>query len=93
MTNRLRLVASPDASDGSLMIHQDARIYLSKLGDGKQIVHKLESGRHVWLQVLRGGVTLNGTRLTTSDGVAVSKEQNLEIVAVETAEIMLFDLP
>jgi redox-sensitive bicupin YhaK (pirin superfamily) len=93
MTNRLRLVASPDASDGSLMIHQDARIYLAKLGDGKQIVHKLEPGRHAWLQVLRGGVTLNGEELNTSDGAAVSKEQSLEIVAVETAEIMVFDLP
>ena len=90
MTNRLRLVASPDASEGSLMIHQDARIYLSKLGNGRQIVHQLKPGRHAWLQVLRGSVTLNGTRLTTSDGVAVSDEQTLEIVAAETAEIMLF---
>lgn len=93
MTNRLRLVASPDASDGSLMIHQDARIHLSKLDAGKQIVHELAAGRHAWLQVLRGAVTLNGTKLETSDGAAVTDEQSLEIVAVESAEIMLFDLP
>ena len=55
------------------MIHQDAGIYLSKLGDGKQIVHKLEPGRYAWLQVSRGDVTLNGTELNKSDGAAVSE--------------------
>ena len=93
MTNRLRLVASPDASDGSLMVHQDARIYLAKLDDGKQITHEVKAGRHAWLQVLRGDVMLNGEELKTSDGAAISDEQSLEIVATASAEIMLFDLP
>jgi hypothetical protein len=93
MTNRLRLVASPDASGGSLMIHQDARIYLAKLDSGKQLVHELAGDRHAWLQVLRGDVALNGEELKTSDGAAVSDEQSLEIVAAGPAEIMLFDLP
>ena len=93
MTNRLRLVASPDASDGSLLIHQDARIYLAKLDSGQQLVHELAVDRHAWLQVLRGDVALNGEELKTSDGAAVSDEQILEIVAASSAEIMLFDLP
>lgn len=93
MTNCLRLVASPDANDGSLMIHQDARIYLAKLDSGKQLVHELAVDRYAWLQVLRGNVTLYGERLETSDGAAVSDEQSLEIVATASAEIMLFDLP
>ena len=57
------------------------------------MVHELAAGRHAWLQVLRGAVTLNGTELTTSDGAACSDEQRLEIVATTSAEIMLFDLP
>ena len=93
MTNRLRLIASPDASDGSLMIHQDARIYLAKLDNGKQLVQELAVDRHAWLQVLRGDVTLNGIELKTSDGAAVSDEHILEVVARNEAEIMLFDLP
>ena len=93
MTNRLRLVASPDASDGSLTIHQDARIYLAKLDEGQQVAHELATGRHAWLQVLRGAVTLNGTELGTSDGAAVSKASYLEIAGTTKAELMLFDLP
>jgi redox-sensitive bicupin YhaK (pirin superfamily) len=92
MTNRLRLVASPDASNGSLEIHQDARIYLAKIESDQQIVHELAAGRHAWLQVLRGTVSLNGQDLQTSDGVAISDERSLEILAANNAEIMLFDL-
>ena len=90
--NRLRLVASPDAADGSLQIHQDARIFLSSLDAGKQVTHGLGAGRHAWLQVLRGKVAVNGDALETSDGAAVSEESALEIEAKVDAEVMLFDL-
>ena len=91
--NRLRLVASPTADDGSLQIHQDARIYLGQLDQGSQVVQQFASGRHGWLQVLRGSVSVNGHSLQTSDGAAVSDEAELAIQATENAEIMLFDLP
>ena len=90
--NRLRLVASPDARDGSLRIHQDVRILLANLEEGRRVVHQIESGRHAWLQVLRGAVTLNDQPLSTSDGAAVSDVDTLGIVADLPAEVMLFDL-
>ncbi|HEX5472507.1 MAG TPA: pirin family protein, partial [Lacipirellulaceae bacterium] len=90
--NRLRLVASPNAADGSLLIHQDARIFLSSLDSGQQLSHQLDDGRHAWLQVLRGRVSLNGQLLETSDGAAVSNEQLLTIDAPSNGEILLFDL-
>lgn len=90
--NRLRLVASRDAVDGSLLIHQDARIYLSNLDAGSAVTHQLEPNRHAWLQVLRGSVGVNGTQLTAGDGAAVSDEAALAIKAASDAEIMLFDL-
>lgn len=92
LANRLRVVASPDAEEGSLAIHQDARIFLSKLDAGATIEQPLAEERHAWLQVLRGSVTLNGVALDTSDGAAVSDERLLKIEADENAEIMLFDL-
>jgi quercetin 2,3-dioxygenase len=91
--NQLRLVASHDANDGSLRIHQDARIYLSTLSDGATVEHALAPHRHAWLQVLRGGVSLNGESLSTSDGAAIGDENRLAIKADGDAEIMLFDLP
>ena len=90
--NRLQLVASRDATEGSLLIHQDARIYLSRIETNKTVTLELNANRHAWLQVLRGSVTLNSEPLQTSDGAAVSGESKLEIQATTDAEIMLFDL-
>jgi hypothetical protein len=90
--NQLRLVASPEAADGSLLIQQDARIYLSKIDEGQQVVHRLNEGRHAWLQVLRGDVSLNREELKASDGAAASDLSELTIRATTDAEIMLFDL-
>jgi redox-sensitive bicupin YhaK (pirin superfamily) len=90
--NRLRLVASPNGQDGSLTVHQDARIFLASLADGKRVEHTFGEGRYAWLQVLRGEISLNGQNLGTSDGVAVSDERQLSIAAKGNAEIMLFDL-
>jgi len=90
--NRLRLVASRDAAEGSLLIHQDACIFLASIDAGQQVTHKLETSRYVWLQVLRGSVTLNGHDLHTGDGAAASDETSLTIEVTDNAEVMLFDL-
>jgi len=91
-TNRWRLVASPDGRDGSLTIHQDARLYLASLTAAQELRHEIGKGRHAWLQVLRGDVTANGTKLTAGDAVAVSDEAEIAVRAPEAAEVLLFDL-
>lgn len=90
--NQLQLVASQDAVNGSLLIHQDAKIYLSQIQTGQEVALAVNANRYAWLQVLRGSVTLNGEPLQTSDGAAVSAETQLKIQATTDAEIMLFDL-
>ncbi|HEY2881398.1 MAG TPA: pirin family protein [Pirellulales bacterium] len=91
--NRLRLVASSDGRDGSLTINQDANVYLSNLDAGASVSHSLATGRHAWLQVLRGDIRVGETALTAGDAAAaVSNENGLTITAASPAEIMLFDL-
>jgi redox-sensitive bicupin YhaK (pirin superfamily) len=92
LRNRFRVVASPDAADGSLTIQQDASIFLSRLDEGKEIAYELRSARHAWLQVLRGEVELNGSRLSTGDGASLSEEPRLEVKATADSELMLFDM-
>jgi redox-sensitive bicupin YhaK (pirin superfamily) len=91
-SGRLRLVASRDGREGSLKIHQDVSVYNALLKGGEAVEHRLEPGRHAWLQVVKGTVELNGTRLGVGDGAAISEETALTINAEEEAEIMLFDL-
>ena len=89
---RLRLVASPDGSNGSVRLHQDARLYVTLLDAGQQVGHELEPDRHAWLQVARGAIEINGQTLKQGDGAALSQERALKIVGTEPSEILLFDL-
>ncbi len=88
----LRLVASRDGREGSVTIHQDADLYASRLLPGERVKHALAEGRHAWLQMVSGRVELNGTELGAGDGAAVSQETGLEVVALEPAHFLLFDL-
>lgn len=91
--NQLQLVASRDGKDTSLMIHQDARIYLADLtADGAGADFEIPDGRHVWLQVLQGSMTVNGLALDAGDAVAVSNEDSLSLRSPDQASLMLFDL-
>jgi redox-sensitive bicupin YhaK (pirin superfamily) len=89
---RFRLVASPDGADGSMTIHQDARLYLASLLLGQAVAHAIEPGRAAWLQVLRGSVNVLGSDLSTGDGVAVTDENAVSVQAAVPSEVLLFDL-
>lgn len=90
--NRLRLFVSPDGEEGSLTIHQDARIYGTTLDAGASVTHAIPEGRHAWIQVARGVIDLGGERLEAGDGAALSDERELVLSAREPAELLLFDL-
>ena len=92
LADRLRLVASPDGQDGSVTIHQNARVYAARLRDS-EVTHTLGSGRRAWVQVARGALTLNGQKLAAGDGAAVEKESVLRFTSNGGSELLLFDLP
>ena len=91
-SGKLRLVASPDGRDGSVKIRQDNELYATVLAAGEVVKHELRPSRHAYVQVARGSVALNGKKLETGDGAAISGEQALELRGVDKAEILLFDL-
>jgi redox-sensitive bicupin YhaK (pirin superfamily) len=91
--HRLRLVVSPDGADGSLTIHQDARIYAGLLDSGDRVTHPLAPGRRAWVHVARGGVRVNGLALGAGDAAALTAEPGITLDAAAAAEILVFDLP
>jgi redox-sensitive bicupin YhaK (pirin superfamily) len=90
--NRLKLVASRDGRDGSVVIHQDAQLYASVLESGAQVEHDLKPGRGAWLQIVKGKLEINGKSLEAGDGAAISDEKSLKISARDRSEFLLFDL-
>ena len=65
---------------------------MTLLDAGQSRAFALRPGRHAWVHVARGAVSLNGTPLREGDGAAVSAETGLEFVGQDAAEVLLFDL-
>jgi hypothetical protein len=89
LRNQFGLVAGTKAP---LTIHQDVDLHIARLDQGKQVMHTLARGRHVWVQVARGSVKVNGKELNAGDGAAVSSESEVRVEAVKPSEVLLFDL-
>lgn len=88
----LCIVASHDARDGSLLIHQDAQIYSALLDYGTHVVHELAPGRCQWLHIVKGEVALDDKVLIAGDGVGITAQRALSFTAREESEILLIDL-
>ena len=90
---RLRLIASPDGAQGSLRIHQDARLYAG-LFDGAEQAHlPVAPGRRIYLHVARGSIDANGEQLAAGDALAIGDGAALALSQGKEAEVLVFDLP
>jgi redox-sensitive bicupin YhaK (pirin superfamily) len=90
---RLRLVASPDGAEGSVTIHQDARLYAGLFDGAERGSHSLASGRRAYLHLVRGKLTVNGTPLGAGDAIKLNGVAEVMLEKGEGAEALLFDLP
>jgi redox-sensitive bicupin YhaK (pirin superfamily) len=90
---RLRLIASGDGRDGSVLIHQDAAIYAAILNGDDRVRHELAPGRSAYLHVVRGRLEANGAALVAGDALKVTGESLVTLGEAEAAEVLLFDLP
>lgn len=88
----LRLIASRDGHNGSVVIHQDVSIFSGQLSGGAEQEYLIQAGRHVWLQLIQGDLKVNGHQLAAGDGIALSDETRLQLQAAAQAHYLLFDL-
>jgi len=89
----LALIASPDGHDGSVMIHQDAYVYATRLDGNESVTHRVEPGRRAYVHVARGKVRVNGKPLAAGDAAKISEESVVTLDAGDHAEVLVFDLP
>jgi redox-sensitive bicupin YhaK (pirin superfamily) len=89
---RLRLIASPDGAQGSVRIHQDARIYAGLFEQDERAVHALAPGRLGYVHVARGKASVNGHQLAAGDALKTDAG-SIEVSRGEAAEVLVFDLP
>jgi len=90
---RLRLIASPDRAEGSVLIHQDARVYAGLFNGTEQALLEVKPGRRIYVHVARGSLTANDTKLTAGDALKLTDATQLTLKEGHEAEVIVFDLP
>jgi len=90
---RLRLIASPDRADGSVLIHQDARVYAGLFDGGESARLEIEPGRRVYVHVARGQINVTGVALASGDALKLTDTTTLLLQDARQAEVLVFDLP
>jgi redox-sensitive bicupin YhaK (pirin superfamily) len=90
---RLKLIVSPDRADGSLLIHQDAKVYAGLFNGAERAALQVAPGRRIYVHVARGAVTANGAALAAGDALRVSDTGQLNLGDAKDAEVLVFDLP
>ncbi|MDE1170082.1 MAG: pirin family protein [Verrucomicrobium sp.] len=89
---RLHLAASKEGREGSLSLHQDVDLYVGRLEAGGRLRQPLAAGRHGWVQLIEGGLEVNGVHLEPGDAAALSGEAAAELAASGPAHFLFFDL-
>ena len=90
---KLRVIASPDGTQGSVRIHQDARVYAGLFDGAEQARLAIGPGRRVYVQVARGDITANGEMLKAGDGLKATDVHAVDLTGGRGAEVLVFDLP
>ena len=90
---KLLPVVSGGNLSGTMVIDQDAKIYVSALGPGEKVRHTSRRNRKAYLFVIRGRINLNGQALAAGDQGRIADERQLDIEAAENSELILLDLP
>ena len=90
---RLRLIASPDRADGSVLIHQDARVYAGLFDGDESVTLEIAPGRRLYVHVARGHITADGVALSSGDALKLTDSTNLVLQEAREAEVLVFDLP
>ncbi len=89
---RLRLIASPDGRDGSVLIHQDASLYVGRFDGEEHASLELQPRRRSYVHVVSGGVRVNGVELGAGDALKVTDAPAVLIDDGRRAEVLVFDL-
>ncbi len=88
----LLLVASNQGRQGSVKLNQDVDIYLCKTKNALLRKYFIKEGRCLWLQIVKGEVSVDGNALTAGDGCSVENLAQINLQSQGEVEFILFDM-
>jgi quercetin 2,3-dioxygenase len=90
---KLKLVASADGAEGSVLIHQDVKVYAGLFDGSERATYNPRPGRSLYLHLAQGSLHVDDTLLSAGDAISSTEPSSLEIYGGADAQLLLFDLP
>ena len=90
---RLRLIASPDGREGSVVIHQNATLYAGLFDGIEEARLSIANGRLCYVHIAVGSAVVNGQLLDAGDAAKMTDVSTVTIEKGSNAEVLVFDLP
>lgn len=93
VNSNFALLISNHGRDGSITINQDADVYLGRTTTASEITHNTQMNRGIWIQLIKGSLSVLGHTLEAGDGAAISNVSQVAMHTQANAEFLLFDMP
>jgi len=90
---KLCLIASPEGQGASVIIHQNAKVYVGHFDGAEQETFQISQDRRIYVHLAQGELSINGVRLKAGDALKLVQESALEMTEGVQAEVLVFDLP
>ena len=90
--NQFCLIASKQGRDNSLILNQDVDVYTALISRGQILNYKPRNNCKIWIQIIKGKVSLKDSILQSGDGASITDEKKIEFTALRNTELLIFDL-
>jgi quercetin 2,3-dioxygenase len=89
----LRLIGSSDGTDGSVLIHQDVKLYAGLFDGAESAELSVDPGRRIYIHAARGALEVDAYPLQAGDALKLTDARRVRLHAGRSAEVLAFDLP
>ena len=93
--NKLQQILSPNSDDEGVWIHQDAWFHIGRFDQNFETTYTWKKqGNGVYVFVIKGNITVNGTALNERDGSGIWNTDSMSIQANSAdAELLIIEVP
>jgi redox-sensitive bicupin YhaK (pirin superfamily) len=89
---KLRLVASPNGQEHSIMMNADAKLYAGLFDGDQQATLQIDYERKGYVHLIKGALRVNGHDLNSGDALLIANERQVNVSNGKDAEVLIFDL-
>lgn len=94
MKNRFLTLVSPEKSDDTLWINQDAYFSIGNFEKGKELEYGIKkSGNGIYIFIMKGNITAEDEVLDNRDGMGIEGVESVKIKSNDDSKVLIIEVP